>query len=198
MNFEINKNVFAQFPELESERLYFRRILPSDAEGLYLLRSNDEVMRFMDTKKMESITEAEKMISSIDGSFKNGTGINWGIVEKSSNRFIGYFGFWRIIPEHCRAEIGYVLDPMCWGKGYMIETLKALIKFSFEEMKVHSLEANVNPANSNSIKLLEKTGFKKEAYFRENFLFNNTFYDSVIYSLLEKDLQYFLDNMTSP
>jgi len=35
---------------------------------------------------------------------------------------------------------------------------------------------------------LEKIGFKKEAYFRENYLFNNRFLDSVIYSLLEKDL----------
>lgn len=197
MNFEINKNVFAQFPESESDRLYFRRILPSDAEGLYLLRSNDEVMRFMDTKKMESITEAEKMISSIDESFKNGTGINWGIVEKRTNKFIGYFGFWRIVPEHCRAEIGYALDSKYWGNGYMNETLRTMIKFGFVNMNLHSIEANVNPANSNSIKLLEKIGFKKEAYFRENFLFNNTFYDSVIYSLLEKDFQYFLDNMTS-
>ena len=191
MNIEINKNIFTQFPRLESERLLFRKILLSDANELYLIRSNDDVMRFMDTKKMESINEAEKMIASIEESFKNGTGINWGIIEKSSNRFIGYFGFWRIVSEHCRAEIGYALDPNCWGKGYMIETLKTLIKFSFKEMKMHSIEANVNPANGNSIKLLEKIGFKKEAYFRENFLYNNTFYDSIIYSLLEKDLSDF-------
>jgi len=176
MNIEINKNVFVQFPELESGRLFFRKILLSDAEALYLIRSNDEVMRFMDTKKMASINEAEKMILSLDESFKNGTGINWGIVEKCSNRFIGYFGFWRIVPEHCRAEIGYALDSKYWGNGYMNETLKILIKFSFVEIKLHSIEANVNPANGNSIKLLEKIGFKKEAYFRENFLFNNSRY----------------------
>ncbi|MFA6596924.1 MAG: GNAT family N-acetyltransferase [Ignavibacteriaceae bacterium] len=189
MNIEINKNIFTVFPELESERLLFRKILLSDAKDLYLIRSNDEVMRFMDTKKMESSDDAEKMIRSVEESFNNGTGINWGIIEKYSNNFIGYFGFWRIMYEHCRAEIGYALDMNYWNKGYMAETLKAMITFGFTNMNLHSLEANVNPGNNNSIKLLEKTGFKKEAYFRENFLFNNTFYDSIIFSLLEKDVR---------
>lgn len=188
MNTEINKNVFSTFPELQSERLLFRKILLSDAEELYLIRSNDEVMKFMDTNKMESISDAEKMIRSVEESFNSEKGINWGIVEKGTNKFMGYFGFWRIVSEHCRAEIGYVLDSLHWGRGYMNETLRTLIPYGFKNMKLHSIEANVNPANSNSIKLLEKIGFKKEAYFRENFLFNNTFYDSVIYSLLEKDL----------
>jgi len=188
MNIEIHKNVFSSFPELTSERLLFRKILLSDAEAIYLIRSNDEVMKFMDTSKMESIEDAEKMIRSVEESFNNERGINWGIVEKSSNRFIGYFGYWRIMYEHCRAEIGYALDPNYWGKGYMNETLKMITKFGFNNINLHSIEANVNPANGNSIKLLEKVGFKKEAYFRENFLFNERFYDSIIYSLLEKDL----------
>jgi len=189
MNIEINKNIFALFPELESERLLFRKILLSDAEALYHIRSNDEVMRFMDIAKMESMSDSEKMIRSVEESFTNGTGINWGIVEKSSNTFIGYFGFWKIIYEHCRAEIGYALHTDYWKKGYMTETLKTMITYGFTNMNLHSIEANVNPGNDNCIKLLEKAGFKKEAYFRENFLFNNTFYDSIIFSLLEKDVR---------
>ncbi|MDP3150003.1 MAG: GNAT family N-acetyltransferase [Ignavibacteria bacterium] len=188
MKIEINKNVFTAFPELESERILFRKILLSDAEAIYFIRSNDEVMKFMDTNKMESINDAEKMIRSAEESFNNETGLNWGIVEKRTNSFIGYFGFWRILYEHCRAEIGYALNPQYWGKGYMNETLETMMKFGLKSMRLHSVEANVNPGNDKSIKLLERAGFKREAYFRENFLFNNTFYDSIIYSLLEKAL----------
>jgi ribosomal-protein-alanine N-acetyltransferase len=145
-------------------------------------------MKFMDVPRHFSISDAEKLIQSIEESYKKETGINWCIVEKHSNSFVGYFGFFRINPEHCRAEIGYALKPKYWGKGYMYETLKRMAKFGFENMKLHSIEANVNPANEKSKKVLEKIGFKKEAYFRENYLFNNKFLDSVIYSLLEKDL----------
>jgi len=185
---EIDKSIFKSFPEFESERLIFRKILMSDAKDILLIRSNDDVMRFMDVMRFESIADAEKMIRSVEESYNKEDGINWGIVEKHSNSFVGYFGFFRIIPEHCRAEIGYALKPEYWGKGYMYETINRMIKFGFEIMKLHSIEANVNPANEKSKKVLERIGFKKEAYFRENYLFDSKFLDSIIYSLLEKDL----------
>ncbi len=142
----------------------------------------------MDVPGFESIDDAEKLINSVEESYKKQTGINWAIIEKQSKSFVGYFGFFRIIPEHCRAEIGYALKPEYWGKGYMHETLKRMVRFGFDNMKLHSIEANVNPDNEKSKKVLEKIGFKKEAYFRENYLFNGKFLDSIIYSLLEKDL----------
>jgi len=188
MNFEIDKNTFKSFPEFESERLLFRKILLSDAKDLFLIRSNDDVMRFMDVPRHNSISDSEKLIQLVEESYKKESGIDWSIIEKHSNIFIGYIGFIRIFPEHCRAEIGYALKPEFWGKGYMYETINRMVKFGFENMNLHSIEANVNPANEKSKRVLEKIGFKKEAYFRENYLFNNKFLDSIIYSLLEKDL----------
>ena len=188
MKIEIDKTIYKVFPELESKRLLFRNLLLSDSKELFLIRSDEDVMRFMDISRMESINDSEKWIQTVWEDFKNKNGITWGIIDKSSNRFVGYFGFWRMIPEHCRAEIGYALNPKYWSNGYMTETLKTLVEYGFSKIKLHSIEANVNPDNKSSIKLLEKIGFKKEAYFRENYLFNNKFYDSIIYSLLEKDI----------
>ena len=185
--FEINKKVFENFPELESGRLIFRQILLDDSEKLFEIRSNSEVMKFMDVEPMKSLAEAENLISSVSESFRIRTGINWGIVEKHSNEFIGYFGFWRIDVKNCRGEIGYALHPKFWDKGYMSETLNTLIEYGFNELHLHSIEANVNPYNLSSIKLLEKVGCKQEAYFKESFLFRTEFKDSIIYSLLKKD-----------
>lgn len=188
MKFAINTSVFDQFPELESDRLRFRQLTMRDAETLFEIRSNPHVMRFMDTESMQSIADAEDLIKYLNESFKTRTGINWAIEEKSTNAFTGYFGIWRIDAKHCRGEIGYALHPDYWGKGYMSEAATRLIEFGFRDLNLHSIEANVNPENQSSIKLLEKTGFRKEAYFRENYLFNNEFKDSVIYSLLVSDL----------
>jgi len=186
MVFQINKNVFSSFPYLTSSRLVYRNITPDDSESLYIIRTNEVVMRYMDTHAMKSLSEAEKLVKSIRESFKSGTGINWGIEEKSSKTLLGYFGFWRIEENHCRGEVGYALHPDSWGKGYMQEAMKTLVRFGFKHLNLHSIEANVNPENINSMKLLEKIGFKKEAFFRENFLFNGEFKDSIIYSLLER------------
>lgn len=188
MKFEINKKVFDQFENLESNRLKYRQITLQDSRALFEIRSNQEVMRFMGRDKMKSVSESEDLIKSVTESFKSGTGINWGITERSADLMIGFFGFWKIDASNCRAEIGYALHPDHWGKGYMNEAARTLIDYGFKKLGLHSIEANVDPRNLSSIKLLEKIGFKKEAYFRENFLRNNKFEDSVIYSLLERDL----------
>jgi ribosomal-protein-alanine N-acetyltransferase len=158
-----------------------------DSESLFNIRTNEKVMKFMDVEQMSSISESEQMIESIGKSFKLGSGINWGIIEKSTKTFIGYFGFWRIDSKNCRGEIGYALHPNYWNKGFMKESAMKLIEYGFSKLNLHSIEANVSPDNLSSIQLLEKIGFKKEAHFRENLLFKNEFKDSVIYSLLDKE-----------
>ena len=70
----------------------------------------------------------------------------------------------------------------------MSEALLKVIEFGFNEFKLHSIMGNVNPQNKRSIKLLEKYGFKKEAHFREDYLYNGKYLDSIIYCLLENDL----------
>ena len=63
---EVNKSIFKSFPEFESERLLFRKILLSEAKDLLLIRSNDDVMRFMDVIRFESIGDAEKWVQTAD------------------------------------------------------------------------------------------------------------------------------------
>ncbi|MCP4437781.1 MAG: GNAT family N-acetyltransferase [Aureispira sp.] len=187
MNLEINDKVFERFPVLESERLVYRNYKKEDALDLLAIRSDEEVMRYMDSTPFRDMEDALKLIESCHDSFQNKEGINWIIVEKESNAVVGYFGYWRLMRSSCRAEIGYALKPVYWGKGYMKETLKRVLKFAFEDLRVHSIEANVNPENENSKQLLLKMGFQQEAYFRENYLFDGRFIDSVIYGLLETD-----------
>lgn len=69
----------------------------------------------------------------------------------------------------------------------MFEAIQTVIEFGFEKMKLHSIEANINPENIASKKLLEKAGFIKEAYFKENHFFNGKFIDTEVFSLLNKN-----------
>lgn len=112
-----------------------------------------------------------------------------GLIEKTSGKFIGDFAYWKIDNKNSRAEIGYALKPEFWGKGFMKEAMIQIINFGFNDLKLHSIEANINPGNENSRGILTKLGFKKEAYFRENYYFNGEYLDSEIYSLLKIDFQ---------
>jgi len=190
MYFEINEQVFEKFPELQGERIKLREFSESDAEKLYHIRSKPEVMKYMDSHPEPNPTSVKHRIQEMRLAFSLKLGINWAIEEIRSREMIGYFGIWKIDKDNCRGEIGYALNPVFWQKGYMSETFRLAINFGFDKLHLHSFEANVNPKNENSIKLLIRQGFQKEAYFHENFLFDGKFLDSVVFSLLEKNREF--------
>ncbi len=175
---------FSPFPDLSTGRLNLRRIMSSDIPALFHLRSDKKVMAYIDRPIAVSEADAKELIRKIDESLKNNDGITWGIFLRGDEQLIGTIGYWRIDRENYRAEIGYLLDPIHQGKGLMQEALDEVIRFGFHEMKLHSVEAHVNPENAASIRLLEKNKFVREACFRENYFFNGLFKDSFIYSRL--------------
>lgn len=187
MNIKINDNIFIDFPNLETKRLYLTEFVKSDAEELFKMRSDERVLKFLDRDPHKSVEESELMIEKMISTYNSKEGINWIIREKDSLNVTGYIGYWRLIRENLRAEIGYAMKPEYWGDGYMQESLTKVIDFGFKEFCLHSIEANVNPNNLSSIKLLEKSGFRREAYFKEDYFYKGKFLDSAIYSLLETD-----------
>ncbi|MDP9048734.1 MAG: GNAT family N-acetyltransferase [Bacteroidota bacterium] len=179
---------FNSFPNLSTPRLILRRISPDDAVDLFPLRADWNVMQYISRPLAKSVGDAKKLISIIDDSLIKNEGVTWAITLKSDDRLIGTIGYWKIVKEHHRAEIGYLLAPACQGKGIMHEALEKVLAYGFEVLKLHSVEAVVAPLNTSSIKLLERNGFIKEAHFKENFYFGGRFHDSAVYSLLTTKL----------
>ncbi len=175
---------FKPFPTLETERMVIRRITKKDVDDLFFLRTNEETMTYLDRAKAASTEEVKDLIRKIDTGIKQNTAIGWGISLKNHTELIGTISYHRIEKEHYRAEVGYMLKPAYWKQGLISEALKKVIDYGFNHMKLHSIEANVNPNNAGSIMLLEKMGFVKEAHFKENYYYNGQFLDSVIYSLI--------------
>ena len=141
-------------------------------------------MRYIDRPLAQTTEDALALIQLITDMLQKNEAITWGIFRKEGSSLLGTIGFWRIQKEHYRAEIGYLLHPTLQGQGLMQEAVKAVLQYGFETMQLHSVEANVNPANAASIKLLERSGFLREAHFKENYFYNGRFLDSLIYSLL--------------
>ncbi len=177
---------FNEFPQLTTERLILREHAISDARTLFEMRTNEEVMRFIHRERPKTIQDIETFITSFNEGFKQGQHIAWVMaLRKNPDYMIGSIGYWRTDLANHRAEIGYMLHPDYWKKGIVSEALKATITFGFEEMKLHSIMANVAPENIASQQILLKHGFVKEAHFKEDHYFNGKFMDSEIYSLLK-------------
>jgi ribosomal-protein-alanine N-acetyltransferase len=181
---EIN---FLPFPNLQTERLSLRQVKANDAAAILALRSNDEVMKYIPRPYLKNREDALELIAMFDDKIENGIGINWGIyLLDEPTKLLGIIGYYRMKPEHYRAEVGYMLFPEHNGKGIVSEALKKVVEYGFKEMKLHSIEAILDPENGASEKVLLKNGFVKEAHLIENEYYEGRFLDSMIYSLLNK------------
>jgi ribosomal-protein-alanine N-acetyltransferase len=109
----------------------------------------------------------------------------WAITLKDDPaKTIGTICFWRMVKEHYRAELGYVLDPKYWRMGIMKESILKVLDFGFSKIGLHSVEARINPDNIASASVLESTGFIREAYFKEDFFRRGKFEDTAVFSRL--------------
>ncbi len=177
---------FSPFPIIETDRLILDRISEKDVNEVFELRSNPETMKYIPRPLVKNYEDALEHINMINEKIENNTGINWGVRLKGNPKLLGIMGFYRMQPENYRAEIGYMLSPDFHGKGIIPEAVKELIKYGFGDLKLHSIEAVIDPENYASEKVLQKCGFVKEAHLREAEFWEGKFLDKVIYSLLEK------------
>ena len=177
---------FTPFPTIETERLFLDRVTDSDVQEVFELRSNPEAMKYIPRPLLKNHEDALEHIRMIDEKIEENIGINWGIRLKGNPKLLGIIGFYRMQPENYRSEIGYILSPDHHGKGIVSEAVNRLIEFGFEDLKLHSIEAIIDPENYASEKVLQKCGFVKEAHLKESDFWDGKFRDKVIYSLLEK------------
>ena len=82
-------------------------------------------------------------------------------------------------------SLGYWMGARFARQGHMTAALGALIPFAFGTLRLHRLEAACIPANTASIRLLEKTGFSREGYAREYLCINGTWQDHLLYGRLK-------------
>ncbi|MDQ6481932.1 GNAT family protein [Dyadobacter sp. LHD-138] len=178
---------FDKFPVLETERLILRAISQDDVVAMFHQRSRKELMEYISIPLLQSKKEAEDLVKNYQFLFEQKISISWAITIKGNPEMIGTVGYPRISKENYRGEIGYSLDPAYWGKGYMNEAVADVLKYGFDNLKFHRIEAVINPKNKASVNLALKHGFVKEAYFKDYTFFEGAFWDTEVYSLLASD-----------
>lgn len=154
-----------EFPTFETPRLMLRELALEDTEGVFQLFSDPDVVELMDIEPVQTLAEAEEIISF----HINDTGTRWGLFSKKDGSLIGSCGYhcWHQA-ESSSIELGYDLAKAHWGQGLMAEALLAVIDFGFEGLGVSKIEATPHKDNQRSIVLLERLGFDREDELRED------------------------------
>lgn len=116
---------------------------------------------------------------------EQGEGIWWAICSAKDNTFYGAIGFNNFNRQHLKVEIGFWLLPEFWGKGIVSDAIKLVSNYAFNSLKVNRIEAFVESENTNSSKVLLKTGFNYEGTMVKCEIKNSKFIDISIYALLK-------------
>lgn len=149
-----------KLPELTTNRLSLRALIPLDAPTICDLRSNKEVNAFLDRPPAFSMEESIAFIDKINTSISDSKSYYWAISLQQDPELIGTICIWNISEDKKSAEIGFELFPAWQRKGVMNEALGAVISFCFVETTIKELWAVTHIKNKSSIKLLLKHGFE--------------------------------------
>ncbi len=85
------------------------------------------------------------------------------------------------------ATIGYYVAQEHNGKGFATEALRQMVRFAFESIGLHRVEANVMPHNPASIRVVEKAGFREEGFSPRMIQIDGDWRDHINYALTVED-----------
>ena len=177
----------ARLPDICADRVKLRWLEPSDTSDLFEMFSNEEVCRYWSTPPMKVVAEAGRLIAEIHEMFVAHTLYEWGVARVCDNRIIGTLTLASLDEKNRRAELGFCLARSLWGNGYMREAVEIGLEFAFDQMDLMRVEADVDPNNTASLRLLAEMGFQREGYLRERWRVAGKVSDSVLLGLLRRE-----------
>ncbi|CAN5590713.1 GNAT family N-acetyltransferase [soil metagenome] len=176
-----------QLPTIATERLRLRALTEVDVPTLFAIFGDPEVCRYWSNPPLKDLSAAQALLRQIQKGFEDRSLFQWGITDARSGDLVGTCTLAALSPQHRRSEIGFALAREVWGRGYLTEALPALVDFAFTDLDLHRLEADVDPRNERSIRLLERTGFRLEGHLRERYLMMGEVQDALMYGLLRTE-----------
>jgi ribosomal-protein-alanine N-acetyltransferase len=171
---------------LGTARLRLRPMTEHDIPAHFAVFSDPDVARYWSREPWTDIAQAEESIEGLMATREDGSEARFGIELLSTGELIGNVGLHHFFEQNRRCEIGYALASQYWGQGYATEALRAAIQYGFEALDLNRIEADIDPRNIGSGRVLEKLGFRKEGYMPERWIVFGEFADTVNYGLLKR------------
>lgn len=174
-------------PTLEGERLRLRAFAARDVAEVYELYADRDAVRFSYAPPMGGLDDARTVIQQTFDLARERTLFHFGVADHQADRIIGHVTLFKWDQEQRRAEVGYSIRRDHWGRGLGSEAVTTLIDFGFERLDLRRFEADADPRNAASMRVLEKLGFVREGYARERWEIEGEIQDAVCYGLLRKE-----------
>ena len=174
-------------PTLKGARVRLRPLRIDDADDFFALHSDPSVMRYWSHPPWTQREQAIARIEQLDRDRATAEFYTWATTIGGVDRLVGTVSLFAINRAQFRGEVGYALTVDHWGHGYATEGLRLAIEFAFASIGLTRLEADVDPRNVPSCRVVERAGFQREGLLRQRWHVAGEITDSAMYGLLRDE-----------
>ncbi len=176
-------------PTLDTPRLRLRHPRAGDAEAVFAIFGDPAAMRYWSHEPLADLDAARAYLADIDAGFAKRSLFQWAITEPEEGELGGTVTLTTWDRTNRHAEVGFMLAPSRWGRGYASEAVGVVLGFAFGSMDLHRIEAELDPRGAASERLLQRLGFQREGLLRQRWWLYDEWSDSLLYGLLRSDFE---------
>ena len=180
---------FSSFPTLTTDRLVLRQMTHDDADAIMALFSAPEVLEFLNQSPTDTREKALELIGWLNSLFDKHESVQWAITLREDDQLIGTCGNYGWDRDDRHVDIGYHVLPLHWNQGYATEAAHAVIRWSFNNLNVHRIQADCTDGNIASERVMLKCGFQLEGIWRESCWEHGRFVNIKQFGLLRREYE---------
>ena len=177
-----------QLPVMAGRQVRLRELRASDAPSLFALLTTEEVARFI-SPPPTTVEGFERFIAWTLRQRAAGIYACFAVTVAGQDTAIGIFQVRETEPGFATAEWGFAIGSPFWGLGIFEEGAELVLRFVFETLGVHRLEARAALRNGRGNGALRKVGAVQEGVLRKSFLRNGEYMDQALYAIVDEDWQ---------
>lgn len=182
---------------LATERLVLRVMRSADARAFAAYRNDPEVARYQSWDLPFTLDDATRSLAGQDAADDLTLGGWTQLAVEHDGELIGDVCA-HVDESGGVAEIGFTLIPGHQGRGYALEAASALVSDLVDRVGVHRVQAELDPANAASQRLLERLGLRHESTTTRSFLCRGEWVDTMRYGATAEELRAWRARRTTP
>lgn len=169
-------------------RLLLREFVESDWRAVLAYQSDPRYLRYYQWTHRTAVDVRRFVQMFIEQQHERPRSkFQLAVVLPEGARLIGNCGIRILSARSLNAELGYEIAPDYWGKGYATEAARAMLRFGFEKLEMHRIQANCVAQNTASARVLEKIGMVREGRLRQNVWMKQRWWDTLLYAVLVQE-----------
>ncbi|MFH6934556.1 GNAT family N-acetyltransferase [Flavobacterium sp. FlaQc-30] len=173
---------------LKGDTIYLRALEPNDLEFVYAMENDQSIWEVSNTHTPYSRFLIRQYLENAQQDIYEAKQLRLAICQDEDFPAIGLIDIFDFDPKNNRAGVGIVIQKNAnRSKNIGSEALELLINYSFFNLNLHQLYANISTSNDASMALFTKFGFEKIGIKKDWILLNNHYHDEAIFQLINKE-----------